>query len=347
MRRDTRQRFEQYARNPSCEANMRSAILGVRMATVASREGMEVTSGQSPFAIARGETFERRLFKDEAIVLRTALAKVGAFASEAAMFVDHRIKRHGGPWKNLDQARDATLETLRQAAAGTLGDTSAPLIIAGAALLLPGTVLLPDAMLVVDVLVLFRRDKGREAVVGEVKTYPYRAGHTDGRELAGARAQAGTYIHALRLVLDDAGLAATLRVSERGFLVLTKPGTGYPAVVWDEDLRYQAARAARGIEQLSKRAAELPVLQSDDDKVAAVCASSVSWSESCPSFCERAPVCYRRALDAGDPAVLGQDVARFVNQTPLPRVVSLLGRKAKPRDKAEEDLLLRLKGSAP
>jgi hypothetical protein len=60
--RDTRRRFEQWAGNPHCEANTVSAVHGIKMADVARSEGIEPTFGQSPFAIARGQAFERGLF---------------------------------------------------------------------------------------------------------------------------------------------------------------------------------------------------------------------------------------------------------------------------------------------
>src|SRR5207245_1489724 len=75
QRRDTRPRFEQWARNPSCKANAVSAVLGVPMVKVADADGVRPTMGQSPFAIARGLVFERSLFNDNAARLCEALIK--------------------------------------------------------------------------------------------------------------------------------------------------------------------------------------------------------------------------------------------------------------------------------
>ena len=72
-RHNTRARFEQWARNPGCEANAISAVAGVSMAEVAKAEGVPATFGQSPFAIARGQTFERSLLENDAERLREAL----------------------------------------------------------------------------------------------------------------------------------------------------------------------------------------------------------------------------------------------------------------------------------
>lgn len=61
--RDTRRRFEQWGKNPGCEANAVSAILGISMVEVAEREGLTSMMGQSPFALQRGQRFERQLFR--------------------------------------------------------------------------------------------------------------------------------------------------------------------------------------------------------------------------------------------------------------------------------------------
>lgn len=61
--------------------------------------------------------------------------------------------------------------------------------------------------------------------VGEIKTYPDRAGYTDSGELATARAQAGVCVHGLRLVIEELGLSTALDVATEGFLILTRPGS--------------------------------------------------------------------------------------------------------------------------
>jgi hypothetical protein len=111
-RRDTRQRFEQWARNPACTANAIAAIHGVPMAEVARREGGQPTSGQSPFAIARGQTFERSLFREDAASLTEALAKAGVLPAGAVGFRDFRLRQVGGPIHTLDDGLSATREFL-------------------------------------------------------------------------------------------------------------------------------------------------------------------------------------------------------------------------------------------
>ena len=74
----------------------------------------------------------------------------------------------------------------------------------------------------------------------------------------------------------------------------------------------------------------------------AIAEAAIQYSETCISFCDRAQVCQQRALAAGDPALLGNDVARFVGEVDLHRAVQLLG-GAHSVTPAEEDLLRRMR----
>jgi hypothetical protein len=134
--RDTRLRFEQWARNPLCSANTISAVHGVAMAEVVKREGGTPTMGQSPFALARGQTFERALFRDEAAVLREALITAQVLPKSTGGFRDFRLRQSGGPFGTLNEARTATASFLRDVAAA--GPARAlPSVIAGAVVRIP------------------------------------------------------------------------------------------------------------------------------------------------------------------------------------------------------------------
>ena len=80
-----------------------------------------------------------------------------------------------------------------------------------------------------------------------MKTYPDRGGHTDPHELAVARAQAGIYLHAIQLVVADLGREEEVEISERGFLVLSRPGSNQPSIRPDEDLPYQRRPPGAGL----------------------------------------------------------------------------------------------------
>jgi hypothetical protein len=177
--------------------------------------------------------------------------------------------------------------------------------------------------------------------VGEIKTYPDRGGYTDPRELATARAQAGVYVHGLRLVVEELGLAASFIVADKGFLVLSRPGSNRPSVRAGEDLRYQARRAERGFTLLRIAAEGLPRGSGTAD-VTAIRSAPVNYSESCVTFCDRAPVCREKALRAGHGAVLGDDAARFLGSITLHRALELAA-GGKPVTSAETDLQRRIR----
>jgi hypothetical protein len=337
--RDTRSRFEQWARNPACIANAISAVHGVPMATVVMKEGGTPTMGQSPFALARGQTFERALFRDQATVLTESLKTSGVLPETSTHFQDFRLRRYGGPSANLNEARASTEEFLKKLA--NVGRTQPPALLAGPVVRVPGGIMLPEAILVIDVLAVTSSRERPLLTVGEIKTYPDRGGYTDGAELATARAQAGVYVHGLRLVLNELGLEKRIEVADVGFLVLSRPGFNRPSIRANEDLRYQATRAARGFQQLRQVADRLPWPADPDAIIQAVLDASVRYGDECVSFCDRVAACHSRALEQGDPRVLGDDVARFLGETNLHRALELL-EGASAASAAEEDLMRRM-----
>src|SRR5436190_822216 len=114
-RRDTRRRFEQWVKNPTCQANTISAVHGISMPDAATRESGRSSMGQSPFAIARGQTFERDLFRQGADKLIQALIRMKVLPAASAGLADFRLRMNGGRCRSLDDARDETSDMLRQA----------------------------------------------------------------------------------------------------------------------------------------------------------------------------------------------------------------------------------------
>ena len=79
-------------------------------------------------------------------------------------------------------------------------------LVASATVRLPRLIMLPETILVADVVAVTYEKRTPLLAVGEIKTYPDRGGHTDGGELAQARAQAGVYVHGLRTAINELGL---------------------------------------------------------------------------------------------------------------------------------------------
>lgn len=349
-RHDTRRRFEQWAKNPDCQANTISAVAGVSMADVAKAEGLNPTMGQSSFALARGTTFERSLFINDAARLIEALIEQSVLPADSEGLLDLRLRMNGGALKDQRIAFEQTCQLLKAAAeSGAQRLPNLPAVVASATLRVPGQpVMLPDGVVAIDALVLRAApdDARIELVIGEIKTYPDRAGYTEPDDLATSRAQAGVYLHALRLVVTEMGLADSLVISTTGFLVLTRTGRNDPSVRADEDLEFQARRAERGFVRLRQAADQLtPFDASDEDNaIRIVQDAATAYRASCLSFCDRAIGCRRQAELTGDPSVLGEDVKRFLGATPLPRTLELLG-GSKPRNATETDLADRLRAA--
>ena len=347
-RRGTRRRFEQFVRNPDCEANVVSAVAGVDMSKVAEAESGEPTMGQSPFALARGTVFEAALFRDGADRLRSALIEAGVLEKPGTGFLDLRLRQNGGPIRDLDTAVDKTESLLGELAnASGAKRRRLPSLVAGAALKVPGQpIMLPEGVVALDALVVSWNDEEEPACelqIGEIKTYADRAGYTDKGDLATARAQAGVYRYALQLVLEDRGLAERVSVSGKGFLVLSRSGSNEPSVRAGEDLEFLTARARRGFERLRIAAKALTPFNPDDEKagIAAVRGAPTHYSQNCLQFCDRAVLCRKAAAEADDGAILGDDVRRFLGGTPLARAIELMAGE-KPNGEAETDLARRL-----
>lgn len=309
------------------------------MAEVAKRDGTTPTMGQSPFAIARGLAFERSLYRSGGRAMFQALREAGVVPEIATGFEDLRLRMNGGRLRRLDEALAATADLLRDVSKAKRR-SEGPWLVAGATVRVPGGVMLPEAILVLDALVIDRSKAPPRLVVGEIKTYPDRAGYTDSQELSTARAQAGVYVHGLRLVIEELGLGGVVEVANEGFLILTRPGFNRPSVRAGEDLRYQAERARRGFALLRDAAAGLPK-GTGRAGIEEIRTAEFKYSETCVSFCDRAPICREKALTLGKGAVLGDDVERFLGEVSLHRTMELM-QGAKPASDAERDVQRRI-----
>jgi len=340
-RANTRARFEQWVNNPTCEANILSTAHDIGMEKAAKKLGHDSQFKQSTFAVTRGVQFEAGLYRDDAANLISALKRVKAIKEKLQPeFVDLRLRMNGG--KNvlsIDQAMKETLNLFENTAKGSIKEIT---IVAGPLIKIPKGVLLPEATLIIDSLIIQpKKDGTSDLTVGEIKIFPDRGGNTDPGQLASARAQAGVYVHGLTMVVDALHLANKLVVRNKGFLVFTWPGSNSPVIRWDEDLRWQAQRAAVGFDQLEKTALEV----FDDSQrgipenalIDLIIESSKSYNSSCIKFCDMYRVCFDDAVKRSDPAILGEDSARFFYDMSLDRVSELLN-GGSPVNEREVDL---------
>lgn len=345
-RRNTRSRFEQWAKNPTCNANTLSAVHNIRLDAAARTAGLTQSFGQSPFAITRGNLFEAGLFRDDAARLRQALERKSCLPQDSTGFLDLRLRMNGGAHlSTVDQALDHTEQWLRSIASSATAAT----VVAAPMVKIPRGVILPEALLIIDAVVVTVGESDRPRLtVAEIKVFPDRGGHTDPQQLASARAQAGLYRHALELAVETLGLPGLIEVAPDGILVFTWPGSNAPSVRAGEDLTYQVTRAQRGFDRLEEVAAS--VVRADDfasdepTLIQRVLDADTHYTEACLSFCDLAPRCHQRALEADDSVVLGDEIKRLLGETTLSRAIELINGGV-PADDRERDLQRQL-GSA-
>ena len=323
--RNTRGRFEQWVKNPQCEANSLSAVLNVKMSEVAKSIGYNPEFGQSPFAITRGFQFEAWLFKEDAKVLHSSLVKTGMLKEEESGLVDYRITMNGGPkLKSIDQAIDSSKNLLLSLT--SKHTAKQPAIVAGLTVRLPKGVMLPEATLIIDAALITRVEDGFLIRVGEIKVFPDRGGHTDPAEISTARAQAGVYQHALSLAVEDLQLQKSVKVDTTGFLVFTWPGSNSPVIRPNEDLTFQALRAEQGFEKLDQIASGIVKNRPEDvsDHLEWVAHSKTEYREACWGFCDLAARCQDLAIEQDRAIVLGRDAARALGTVTVSRAIALM-----------------------
>ena len=342
--RNTRGRFEQWVKNPQCEANAISAVLNVRMDKIAESIGIRPEFGQSPFAIVRGLQFEGWLFKENAKVMREALVRVKALKTDSDGFLDLRLQMNGGKKiKSIDEAIKQSHALLNSLSLNPAEDF--PTIVAGLALRIPKGVMLPEATLIIDILTIEKENDEFKLQVGEIKVFPDRGGHTDPTEISTARAQAGVYQHALEITVESLNLKNPPKVEKKGFLVFTWPVTNSPVVRTGEDLTYQALRASQGFDKLDFIAAELLANKLPGAKEADhqewILHSKTEYKESCWSFCDLAARCQDLAIADDRPIILGREAARSLGSLSVERAIQLLDGE-KPKTDFENSLQVQL-----
>jgi hypothetical protein len=147
--------------------------------------------------------------------------------------------------------------------------------------------------------------------------------------------------------VEALGLTAELDIARHGFLVFTWPGSNSPSIRAGEDLTYQAIRAQRGFNRLEEVAQA--IVREDDFAgdnpalIERVLGAPTDYSETCLSFCDLAPRCHARAVEADDAVILGGEVKRLLGETTVTRAIELIN-GATPADDREADLQRQLTG---
>lgn len=346
---NTRVRFEQWAKNPTCEANTVSAVLNVPTGLVAEKMGFKNQKQLPPFAIARGLAFEKYLFQDDAKKILSAMIQQKMISvDESVEFIDYR---HQGNLQGLSKSaeRSAELSKIFLESLVLKKASRVPKLVTGVTIKLAKGVMLPEATLILDCL-LATWDETIETPrwrlkVGEIKIFPDRGGYTDPSQISSARAQAGVYKHALEEWALENKVQKALSVDDFGFLVFTWPGSTFPVLRPNEDLRSQAQRAKDGFNRMDlvgSRVINSKAGEYDPEEyVDWVAHSKTNFREACWEFCDLARRCQDQALEDGRGVFLGTDTSRLLGETKLERALELMD-GAEPNTDFESELVARL-----
>jgi hypothetical protein len=346
---NTRVRFEQWAKNPTCEANTISAVLDVAMGQVAEKLGYKDKKELPPFAIARGNQFEHYLFENEGERIVQAMRKEKLLsADEEVEFFDYRFKGNvQGLSKSAERSKELSEKLLAELISGKASKKTK--VISGLTLKLAKGVMLPEAKLYLDCLLIqwgSELDVPRwKLKVGEIKIFPDRGGYTDPNQISSARAQAGVYKHALDDWTAERKVGKSFDINDFGFLVFTWPGSTFPVIRPNEDLRSQASRAKEGFARMdiigSRVIADNPENYDPKQYADWVAHSKTNFREACWSFCDLASRCQDEALANGRAVFLGTDPARLLGTVTMNRAVELIN-GADPESPFEETLQAQL-----
>jgi hypothetical protein len=331
--------------NPGCARRAVLDAAGVDKPAVAQRVGHPVRTGQSPFAIVRGNAFEARVLADDAAALLGLLRDL--------------LGLPAGPVRRIDLAAPE-----RGPHADPVGDRPARTAAAlTGALAEPGVVLLDHPLLRLSVAgspVLVEPDlvvvAGGRVHVVEIKSFGIVDGQAPSAKVTAAATQAAVYALALAGTLAAAG-ADGAAVHHEAVLVCPRDFAHAPTAA-PVDIRRQVSVLRRQLSRLDSIESLLAALPEDltldlspdadgaatrppGDLAGAVSAIPARYVPDCLSCCDLAAYC--RDESRGSACALGRSVHEDLGgvDTVAEALALAEGAPARP-DQAEAAQLLRL-----
>jgi len=329
-----RRRLEQLVSNPDCSTNAASALLQIPLTEIAKARGAIAGPGQSPFAFEQGALFEKRILtprrKNGLIPLKVELEKHGLLI-ESAPFEQPDLRARG-----YEASFDDSIAFLNSISTKANKETQ----YLGAGFRFIAEEIPPGGGDVEIDLVLIRFNdlsKKWSIGIGEIKTYPDRAGLTDPQQLATARAQSGLYRRLLMTWLARKSLTEHFEVAELGFLVFMNVRSAWPSVLPHETLVEQDERADKAIELFNAKYQSeewtewlTPSVSLEERFKNLVDHASTHYTKACWSFCPAVEVCFEKLIDADDPVILGADAKEILGERTIEYVQKLLAGQVPP-----------------
>jgi hypothetical protein len=335
--------IERIARNPECTRLRAITIAGITPKTAAERiYGEKTQQGQSPFALAIGNSFERGLIKDGAAALLKLLRDGGRLTIAECKVV---IMPDLVPGVGAAVVARRNRETLRLLRLKASGDRSAPNLIVKprltVALLGVDHGIEPDAIVAADADAFYRPM--------ELKSYPDRAGKTDPADVRSACRQAAVAVVALRQAAERLGLRDLVSaVPSIGDLVLRVPAS-QKGKLRRMTLDGEVASLERALGEAPRNLDELEAFMPAGvslDRPEVLEAVPNSYRPNCREHCALAKHCKQASIAAQDPILLGEQAKELlIPAGSIARAGALLD-GARPRTEAEKALAEQLQEAA-
>jgi hypothetical protein len=326
--------IERVARNPDCLRLRALTIAGFTPASATMILGVPPNEGQSPFALAMGQRFEKRMLENGAANLFTLYRDKNLLSAHEAKIVAVDDLAPGSSPKAL---RRREQETRRLLQAKHQGDPKAANLILKPRLLVrlvgvPHAVE-PDFLVAPDASPFYR--------VGELKSYPDRGGKTDPADIRSACRQAAVGVVGLRQTLQTFGVNnPSATALPRADLVLRVTGLFMPtlscmAIEGEVDSIERAiGEAPTNLEELEGM---LPSDASLDD-ASVISQVPNNYRPSCKEYCAMWQHCRAQALEQRHPVILGDRAAeKLAPAGSIDRALEMM-RGAPPRNAAEAAL---------
>lgn len=330
--------------NTHCSARRALDAAGIDKSKLADQLGSPADRGQSPFAIGRGNQFERRVKRDEYLELLGLLKQQGLDTTTVDIF-DLKTDLPFTP-ANADEVLAARAKATRDEIVRIAkGEAPAGRVIDGAALTWDiGGI---PVRLETDALAWWVGGKLR---VVEMKSYPIEWGQIAADKIAALAWQTAVYVAAVQDLLVEEGLDPDF-VSTEIYLVCPK-NTGLQPVVVPHNVAPQLRLLRRfrsqavSLEELadlvgavSVDVSALPSGEQADALAKALEQLRPSYQPNCLTTCDLAAHCRSCAQAQADPHLFGGEVVQLmVGMTDLHRAAELLNGAA-PATPTESDFV--------
>jgi hypothetical protein len=329
--------MERLARNPTCTRLRAIIAAGVNPATLAEQVlGISPAEGQSPLALAAGETFDRQLADNDYSAIFARFQEQGLLTA-----TECKVRVIPDEARTSEEQVRLSRELIRQryedpaAAPNLMIKPRLEMPIAGIATRVePDFAVAPDTQAGFD--------------VGEVKSFSDYGPETPGPKLTGTLRQAAVGVLFLRYELAQIATGghpeAEALVADRAHVILKRAGSAQPALSTMRIAR-ELATVTSAIDELAANIIDLDALLDGGilDDPATVSALPANYESACREHCPLVPYCKVEALRESNPAVLGKPVFESLHAAgSISRAIELAhGAKARNAEEGELAALLR------